>query len=93
MRERRIGRPSTYSKIVQVLFDRRYVIEKSGKLIPTSKGVKVYDYLSSNFGKYVSEETTRELEMIMDLIEEGRENYIDVLKKLKEQTEEISIKA
>ncbi len=31
--------------------------------------------------------------ILMDLIEEGRENYIDVLKKLKEQTEEISIKA
>ncbi|HID04725.1 MAG TPA: reverse gyrase [Aigarchaeota archaeon] len=93
MRERRIGRPSTYSKIVQVLFDRRYVIEKSGRLIPTSKGIKVYGYLFSNFGKYVSEETTRELEMVMDLIEEGRENYVDVLKKLKGQTEAISVRA
>ncbi|AJC70975.1 reverse gyrase [Thermococcus guaymasensis DSM 11113] len=84
MKERGIGRPSTYAKIVETLLRRGYVIETKGrkKLVPTEKGIKVYHYLISKYRELVSEEKTRELEEKMDLIEEGRLNYLEVLNEL-----------
>jgi reverse gyrase len=84
MKERGIGRPSTYAKIVQTLLQRYYVFETRGrkKLVPTEKGIKVYHYLISKYRELVSEEKTRELEEKMDLIEEGKLNYLEVLNEL-----------
>ncbi len=84
MKERGIGRPSTYAKIVETLLRRGYVIETKGrkKLVPTEKGIKVYHYLVSKYRDLVSEERTRELEEIMDRIEEGLEDYMKVLNDL-----------
>ncbi len=84
MKERGIGRPSTYAKIVETLIRRGYVVETRGrkKLVPTEKGIKVYHYLVSKYRDLVSEERTRELERIMDLIEEGKEDYMGVLNDL-----------
>ncbi|MCX8193019.1 MAG: reverse gyrase [Nitrososphaeria archaeon] len=89
MREKRIGRPSTYNRIIQVLFDRQYIFEKKSKIIPTKRGLKVYEYLEKNFGEYISEDITRELEETMDRIEDGKENYLEVLKRLREQAQRI----
>ncbi|ASJ10946.1 reverse gyrase [Thermococcus sp. P6] len=87
MKERKIGRPSTYAKIVETLIKRYYVIETRGrkKLVPTEQGVKVYHYLVSKYRDLVSEEKTRELEEIMDRIEEGKADYEEVLGGLYEE--------
>ncbi|WP_297536225.1 reverse gyrase, partial [Thermococcus sp.] len=87
MKERGIGRPSTYAKIVETLLRRGYVVETRGrkKLVPTEKGIKVYHYLISKYRDLVSEERTRELERIMDMIEEGKANYQAVLNDLYEE--------
>ena len=84
MKERKIGRPSTYAKIVETLLRRYYVIETRGrkKLVPTEQGIKVYHYLMTKYRDLVSEEKTRELEEVMDLIEEGGMDYQGVLKSL-----------
>ncbi|NJE55085.1 reverse gyrase [Thermococcus sp. 21S9] len=84
MKERGIGRPSTYAKIVETLIRRGYVVETRGrkKLVPTEKGIKVYHYLVSKYRELVSEERTRELEKLMDLIEEGKADYMKVLNDL-----------
>ncbi len=83
MKIRGIGRPSTYAKIMETIFQRGYVKESlKGNIISTKKGYMVYIYLSNEFNEFVSEETTRKLEEIMDLIEEGSINYQDVLHKL-----------
>ncbi len=84
MKERKIGRPSTYAKIVETLLRRYYVIETRGrkKLVPTEQGIKVYHYLMSKYKDLVSEEKTRELEETMDLIEENRADYQGVLNNL-----------
>ena len=89
MRERGIGRPSTYSKIVQTLFNRGYVFEKNGKLIATKKGRTIYEYLRENFGEFVSEKVTRELEEIMDRIERGELDYQSILGELYRQIEQV----
>ena len=85
MREKGIGRPSTYATIIQKLLDRRYVIERNGWLIPTKRGIEVYRYLVKTFGKLVSEEVTRELEKKMDLVERG----LDYRKVLLDEYREI----
>lgn len=90
MKERRIGRPSTYATIMEKLFLRNYVMEKNGRLIPTETGIKVFNYLSRNYGKFVSEERTRLLEEKMEEVEKGHADYINVLKELYEEISEIS---
>lgn len=82
MKERGIGRPSTYAVIIQKLLNRRYVVERKGRLIPTLLGRRVYSFLTSRYKELVSEELTRKLEEILDGIEEGRENYLEILNEI-----------
>ncbi|XRO75887.1 reverse gyrase [Methanocaldococcus sp. 28A] len=87
MKERGIGRPSTYAQIIKKLLDRGYVIKSKdkNKLIPTKLGIEVYNYLINNYPHLISEERTRELEEIMDKIENGDVDYLEVLKALYEE--------
>ncbi|MEM2709988.1 MAG: hypothetical protein QW534_10165, partial [Candidatus Methanomethylicia archaeon] len=61
-------------------------------IISTKKGYMVYIYLSNEFNEFVSEETTRKLEEIMDLIEKGSIDYQDVLHKLYSEIVSIRIR-
>ena len=49
MKKRKIGRPSTYAKIIQTLMQRGYVAEtaKQRKLVATELGMGVYSFLSA----------------------------------------------
>ncbi len=81
MKERGIGRPSTYYQIIKKLVDRHYVIrsKNKNKLVPTKLGISVYAYLMENYKEFVNEERTRELEEIMEKIENGEVDYMKVL--------------
>ncbi len=94
MRERGIGRPSTYSKIVQVLMRRRYVkpIGRFMSMMPTRMGLRVYTFLSEerspsglHYRELVSEERTRLVERLMDEVERGQRDYIEVLQELHDE--------
>ena len=85
MKDRKIGRPSTYATIISKLFKRDYIVERSGKLIPTRIGIEVYSFLSTNYGKFVSEERTRILERKMEDVENGNRDYLYVLNELYEE--------
>ncbi|MEM5881993.1 MAG: reverse gyrase [Candidatus Aenigmatarchaeota archaeon] len=89
MKEKGIGRPSTYTSIIAKILERRYVISVKNKLIATKRGKQVFEYLKSKFEKYISEELTRDLERKMDLIEENKVDYIEVLKEIYRETMEI----
>jgi reverse gyrase len=84
MKEKGIGRPSTYATIISKLLERGYVIDRKGFLIPTKLGKTVYTFLVSNpdLKEFLSEEFTKKLEEIMDNIEEGQEDYQKILKDL-----------
>ncbi len=91
MKEKEIGRPSTYAKIVDTLFKRHYVAyiavkEKGGRrelgIVPLPLGREVYSYLQSNYEKLVSEERTRFLERRMKEVEEGKARYEELLDEL-----------
>ncbi|RLG82101.1 MAG: hypothetical protein DRO09_01090, partial [Thermoprotei archaeon] len=87
MRDREIGRPSTYAKIIDTLFKRGYVTyDRAGRgIIPRPIGVEVYSYLIKNYSNLVSEERTRSLERRMKEVEEGKVNYEDVINELNEE--------
>jgi reverse gyrase len=89
MREKGVGRPSTYAKIVFTILERNYAVERKGRLISTPLGFRVYMYLRQNFGNYTSEETTRRLESLMDLVEQGKADYNEILKELYQEILEI----
>ncbi len=90
MKERGIGRPSTYSKIIEGLIRHKYVLKsKWGGLIATGLGRKVYSYLAERFGELVSESTTRELEEKMTMIEMGKADYQSILREMAYQLDEL----
>ncbi|MEM4977462.1 MAG: DNA topoisomerase, partial [Candidatus Nezhaarchaeales archaeon] len=90
MKERGIGRPSTYPKIIEGLIRHGYVVKnKWGSLIATAQGKEVYKYLVRNFEELVSEETTKDLEEKMALIEVGELDYQRVLKDLVVQMDKL----
>ncbi len=81
MKEKGLGRPSTYAKVIEANRRHGYIIEskKVGYLIPTKLGIEVYNYLTSNFAELVSESTSRRLEEVLDAIEEGTISPTEVL--------------
>ncbi len=84
MKRKGIGRPSTYASTVEKLMERGYVIQRKGFLIPTKLGKEVYEFLRSRerIASFISEEFTRVLEEYMDLVEEGKKDYREILGSL-----------
>ncbi len=94
MRDREIGRPSTYAKIIDTLFKRKYVTygkSRSRGIIPLPLGRKVYEYLTSNYIELVGEDRTRDLERRMKEVETGRVKYSEVLNELFEELREAKL--
>jgi len=76
MKEKGIGRPSTYAITIEKLLERKYIVEKNGYLFATKLGFKVIKIVyESEFKEFISEEFTANLENIMDEIEEGKKDY------------------
>jgi DNA topoisomerase-1 len=79
LEKRGIGRPSTYATIMKNLADRGYV-EKQGKtLLPTATGDVVSTFLETNFGQYISDSFTAEMEDKLDEIADGTRSYATTL--------------
>ncbi len=74
-----IGRPSTYASIISTIVDRKYteLIEK--KFHPTELGRIVNKVLIENFPKIFEVKFTANMEKELDLIEDGTQNWHDVL--------------
>jgi reverse gyrase len=83
MRQRGLGRPSTYAKIVQTLLERGYVVERNGFLCATDLGRRVYQWLRLRFPEFADEALTRDLEEKGDKIEAGELDFQSVLRELR----------
>lgn len=81
LEKRGIGRPSTYASILRTIEERGYVDKINKALIPTDTGDVVSSFLEQNFGEYISDGFTAEMEDKLDLIAEGKETYIQILKE------------
>lgn len=75
-----IGRPSTYAPIISTLQGRVYVFKDKGRFIPTDLGIFVTDYLIRNFPDLMDFEFTARLEAELDLISEGKKEWLEYLK-------------
>lgn len=80
LEKRGIGRPSTYAAIIKTLEDRGYVEKVNKALVPTDTGDVVSSFLEANFADYISDSFTAEMEDKLDLIAEGKEEYVKTLK-------------
>jgi DNA topoisomerase-1 len=80
LEKRGIGRPSTYASTIKTLEDRGYVEKVNKALIPTDTGDVVSSFLEDNFAQYISDSFTAEMEDKLDLIAEGKEEYVKTLK-------------
>lgn len=80
LEKRGIGRPSTYASIMKTLEERKYVEKQNKTLFPTDTGEVVSDFLENNFGKYISDTFTAEMEDELDEIASGKREYEKTLK-------------
>ena len=92
MKEREIGRPSTYSKIISTLLERKYVREIKPYLLSTKKGRYVNRFFHAPpYREFVSEERTRMIEKYMKDIEMGKRDYRDVLRLLYKEIKSLRV--
>ncbi len=92
MKSKQIGRPSTYAVIISTLKKRRYIIESKNlkKIIPTKLGMAVKEYLMEKYKQVVSEKRTVKLLEKMNEVEEGKVDYLVLLKELYNEIQTIS---
>lgn len=76
-----IGRPSTYASIIKTLVMRNYVVREKGYLAPTELGVLICDLLVEYFAHIMDLGFTARMENNLDLVEEGKIEYHELLKK------------
>ncbi len=75
-----IGRPSTYSAIIDRLLEKEYVIKKGNALVPTFVGFGVIQLLEKNFSDLTGYEFTKQMEASLDQIAGGTINELQFLK-------------
>ncbi|MDD3840423.1 MAG: type I DNA topoisomerase [Clostridia bacterium] len=103
LEEKGIGRPSTYSPIINTILTRGYVEREERYLKPTELGTIVNDIMKEYFKDIVDVQFTANMEQDLDFIEEGQKNWNEVLeefyqpfsdslKNAEEQMEKIEIK-
>jgi len=80
LEEKGIGRPSTYAPIIYTITVRNYVKREGSSLAPTELGEAVTDLIVASFPKIFDVEFTAAMEDELDLIEEGKIEWVTVLK-------------
>jgi DNA topoisomerase I len=76
-----IGRPSTYSTIVDTIGARGYVTQQDRRFVPTEIGFAVNDLLVEHFPKIVNLDFTATMEDDLDKVADGHENWVALLRK------------
>jgi len=100
LEEKGIGRPSTYATIMTNIREREYVTLEEKHFLPTDLGFVVNNLLVKNFNNIMDTGFTSDLEKKLDGVEEGKEEWTELLKnfyvsfsseleKAKEQMESI----
>lgn len=80
LEEQGIGRPSTYANIISTIRDRNYVDLLEKRFYPTELGFKVTDQLVKHFPTVMDIKFTADMETKLDEVEEGKENWVDLLR-------------
>lgn len=87
LEEKSIGRPSTYASIIDTLQARGYVTlakasetSKTKVFTPTEQGLLTDEKLQDFFKSIINVEYTANMEEALDIIAEGKEDYVEYLK-------------
>ena len=88
-----IGRPSTYSSIIETVQARGYVEQKERRFYATQIGIVVTKLLVEHFPKIMDMKFTSHFEEELDEIESGKCQYADVLNEFWKPFSESLIKA
>jgi DNA topoisomerase-1 len=81
LEEKGIGRPSTYSAIIETIVARGYVMRMDKKFQPTELGFTVVDLLKQYFHEIVDVKFTANMEDKLDEIAEGHGSRIELLRE------------
>lgn len=103
LEENGVGRPSTYAPTLNTLRRRYYVTMKARRFEPTELGEIVNDLISEYFPQIVDISFTADMEEQLDAIEEGKQDWVQLIdsfyqpfnkdiKKAEEEIEEVEIK-
>jgi DNA topoisomerase-1 len=76
-----IGRPSTYAPTIDTILNRHYVAREEKQLFPTELGQLVVDMMKEFFPDIVDVDFTAEMERHLDEVEEGKEQWVEVLRE------------
>ncbi|QTL98435.1 type I DNA topoisomerase [Iocasia frigidifontis] len=79
LEEEGIGRPSTYAPTISTVISRGYVERDGRQLKPTELGIIVTDLLSEHFPDVTDIEFTAQMEDRLDNVEEGNDQWKEVL--------------
>ena len=79
MEEKGVGRPSTYAATISTIEDRDYVSKEDKHLIPTALGEVVTGLMMDRFQDIIDVEFTANMENRLDAVEEGKQNWKDLL--------------
>ena len=74
-----IGRPSTYSVIIDKILSRGYIEKEDRRLKPTKLGINVNEFLIKYFSNIINIKFTAIMENELDKIESGEHDWRDVL--------------
>ncbi len=80
LEEKGIGRPSTYSPIIETIQSRGYVVKESKAFVPTELGFVIVELMINYFPEVIDIDFTVRLEQQLDEIEEGKQDWLKVLK-------------
>ena len=80
LEENGIGRPSTYSSIVETIQARQYVEQVDRRFRPTEIGMSVNDLLAEHFKDIMNLSYTAKMEHELDLVEEHKAEWHHVLR-------------
>ncbi len=80
LEENGIGRPSTYSSIVETIQTRRYVEQIERRFHPTEIGIAVNDLLQEHFTGIMDLRYTAKMEGELDQVEDQKMDWVDVLR-------------
>lgn len=81
LEEKGIGRPSTYAPILDTIIRRGYVVRQKKHLVPTKLGMVVVDLLKKHFPDIIDVEFTAHMEESLDLVEEGKKDWVQVVEE------------
>ena len=79
LEENGIGRPSTYAPTLTTVIQRGYVEREGKSLAPTQLGEVTNDLMENEFSSIVNVDFTAQMETNLDLVEEGREDWVQTL--------------